>query len=530
MKYFTYCHMTTSELIGGTSRYRRLNAKAPEGFIFHDTEKPLELTDIRRALFKLTPLFENTINAFVFRVDKHTLVASFSALALPKPVTINKPGRWVRDPTDGTYGMSGEVNKLYPVTNDLPGWYIPRVDSLIHAETAFDIGNLYDNCTQLQRLMGTCPCPHKDSGVCLTENVLPIFNGAVKLEDLQSNFYQAFTDAVKGRLKREFSDLDSFEFVSPAYTTDQDFYEGLRPWDDIHFDKVETRRKVFEERGQSRKSKNEYLANKCKSCHFKLINKDSGNFTSCVKDPTNCTGVMSKETAIELIDAWYENEGKIDPTAFSKDEVTVLQQLLGNVYKVKIPSFSTVRRIDVELCGFIDDRFRTSTFAVSANGGDRLRTVYFKNFTDLVSTIPQIEDDIKKLKVSSYYIPDYPKEVFWAMALLRRVTNYPGGWGSRYWLRQIKVALEEANFDVTPLFSNGRYQWAGRSLSLNNFPRGWISPYITGTEAQAYATLNNHRILRNKHRLPVIDPAIDAAPGVTDSEESSVDATLQSLD
>lgn len=489
MKYYSFCKMSPSRELY-RKQYRLVNSKAPEGFIFHDTEAPLDVEALRTPLFKLAQLFDQPKDALVFRINSKTLVASYSVVAIPQPTLVIN----INAPRASYYSNDTSHLKLYPTTDELPGWYISDIYDKSATVLPFDIGNMYDNCTQLQRIMGSCPCVHKDNGVCVAENVLPAFNGAITVDRLESDYYASFTERVKGMLVRNYSEVGGFHYVSPAYTTDQDFYKGLRPWDDIDFSHVDARMQEFKERGEQRKKKNQFVKTQCDDCVFarqKTIYKngrstDRTAIKACMPI-TNCAGSSSEADAIRVLEHYNAQHGLINNSQFTPDEIHALLQLTGQTFKARTP-LSKHKSLLVELTGFRRTRgSRYFEYNVSAAKGDLRRTTVYATYAELLKDIPKVADHLEKLKLfPSYHIP-YPKEALWACALLSRASYQSTGWGNHADLRKISVIVYPSTpnqFSVDAQYCNGRRTWGGIHLDMSNFPKAWLSPYVTSNNGQ----------------------------------------------
>jgi len=484
MKYFTYCKMSPANLVPSSyrsSRYRVTLPSCPEGFIFHDSEAPLEVESLLLPLFKLRKLFENAREAVVFRINENTLVASYSTAAIPKPVTVTIRSKQWSIP---------DQSALYPQTRDLPGWYIPSVVDQSQPIVAFDIGNMYDSCLQLQRLMGSCPCPHKDSGVCLTENVLPTFNGRVTLDDLNANYYIAFDDRVKALLTREFKQAGLFEYVSPGLTTEHDFYKGLRPWDDIDFSRVPERRKVFKDRGKDRRQTTTHVKAACTTCVFayKRVTKKGSAVTPC-GSTDRCTGSVSSDEAETLVQHVGTRDRIENHSEFSAEQVQTLLQLIGKTYHSKV--ITPTRRTEIELTGFKYKHTSSGkysyVFTVHSAKGDRERHCSFKSYEELLTGIPQIASDVASVASNK----PFSKQILWAYVLQLRVLQIRIGWGGSANLRKIKLRETTADFGLTAEYASSRAKYYRDYLVKDNFPHAWVAPYIVDHPLRARAKLDD---------------------------------------
>lgn len=471
MRYFSFCKMSAASKLW-SRQYRVNHPLAPEGFIFHDDEQPLDIEHLRYPLFKLSQLFENSKEAIVFRVNKNTLAASYSLVALPPPVLLRRNERQYDSPL-----------KLYPVTGDMPGWYIADVKEKSSKISAFDIGNMYDNCTQLQRVMGTCPCPHKDSGLCLTENVLPGLGEGIKLENLESNYYASFSDRIKADLKRNFAEVHGFVFVSPSYTTANDFYDGLRPWDDVDFSQVEERKKEFTRRGAARKTKNKFVKSNCSECIFahKITDTNTKKLTVVPCEAVRrCHGAVSREETVDVLKRDYLTKGIEARSKFSFDQICDLIPLTGTQFYAKT-NISIHRRLDVELTGFklIAGEY---VYTVRPVHGNKCRETSFETYDQLLATIPEVAGRVAEQRFQDKLNnkPPLPKEILWGISLLPRVPQGRGGWGSVNELHSVSVVsnFDSSEFEINARFTNGRYTWINKTLTLSNLPYAWLSPYV----------------------------------------------------
>ena len=474
MMYFTYCKMSPASLVPkqyGGARYRLVTKSCPEGFIFHDSEKRLEVTSLLLPLFKLRKLFEGASVAVAFRINDNTIAASYSTAAIPKPVTVNVAGKKRNDPTE---------LRLYPQTRDLMGWYIPSITDQSKPIVAFDIGQMYDGCLQLQRLMGSCPCPHKDSGVCLTENVLPTFNGQVSLGDLTTNYYTLFDDNLKAQLKREFDQVGPFNYVSPGLTTEHDFYEGLRPWDDIDFSKVPTRREEFKKRGYGRRLATTHIKASCSVCVFARREVTKDNFSvvkPCVR-LDQCTGSVLIAEAEALIQHVGTRDSIEINSQFTAKQVHALLRLIGTEYSSRV--ITPTRRTTVELTGF---KARVTgihslyyEYTVHSAKGDLQRSKSFSNYQELITAIPEIAKSVATVENT---LP-YSQQAIWAYTLQLQARHLSVGWGHGAKLRKATIQESPHSFSIGAQYNIGRATYARRYLTKENFPHAWVAPYIVG--------------------------------------------------
>lgn len=383
----------TDSLVNAVSRSRYRGAdyyyrypKAPMGFVFHNTKGVVDLEDIKYPLFKLRELFSNPVptGAVIFKIRDDTYAATYSLSAIPRPIDVGRLNQ-----------RNNMTLRMYPQTGDSPGWYISDVTDKSAEVLAFDMGHVYDNCIHLQRLMGACPCPNLANGTCTKENILPAFNGLLDESALSSDYGSINT---KATAHPSYQTLGAFRYISPIYTTGQDFYQALRPWDAVDFSHVEYRVKEIEQRSAHRVEVNKYVKEHCKKCAFVNTRKNkAGNdiFSACVRNPADhCSGEISVEDADKLMRLWYDKIGFGSIKTFTPTQINGLVTLTGSILSNR-GALCTTRKIDVVLSGFL----RISNqwvYRVSAWKGDTRRAVNYSNFKDLIDSVPEIVELLKQ--------------------------------------------------------------------------------------------------------------------------------------
>lgn len=455
------------------------------GFVFHDTEKPVSLEDLRYPLFKLRELFAEPTpkDAFVFKIRDDTYAATYSLSALPRPVDVGRTN--VRNKVTLT---------MYPQTGDSPGWYISDVANQSAEVLPFDMGHVYDNCLHLQRLMGACPCPNLANGTCTKENILPAFNGLLDELKLSSDYGTITTKAIA---HPDYQTLGMFRYISPTYTTEQDFYQALRPWDGIDFTCVEGRVKEIEERSSKRVSKNLHVKSHCQKCVFVTSHKNkagTNTFIACTRNPVDsCTGIVKTEEADQYLREWYNVHGFGSITDFSASEINTLIVLAGSTL-LNRGVISAARKIEILLSGFIKYN-GTWRYRVSANKGDTRRCTDYTSFKELITAVPEVAG---LLTGSIEEVPFLRKL---GCSILGTHTYVRAGWGGRNDLflttpgdpdvsPRTRTFAEHDNTEEAlcagTKYSAGKYSYSQYRLYKHTYPNQWVR-YVVSEASAAHA-------------------------------------------
>lgn len=419
MKYYTICKFTP------TSHYKRWNQKgavgryeqAPIGFVFHDDEKALELEEIRGALVSLFYLVRKEHEegsedprTIVLRVDAHTLAATFSTSGFPVPHRIRS---WNKD------------NPLFPLPNDEPlvkgtdylnGWLVSDVTNLTAPVNPISFGDLYDNCTQLVKLGGGCPCDLLKTGDCMEYTVLPqlptSFVGPMSSDyDVEQSWL----------LRKRYRDLMGFEYVKPSYTVEGDFSSAMRPYDLHDFALVAQRKAEFAARGAKRKSHNHRRETQCSLCYFSSISPKGK-----VQD---CGYVYNCESAVTQLDAWAYLETRYDRLGFetmsnftAKERDYLIH--LGNT-NVKTTAITGNQAISGILAGFVRTT-RGWGFQLSPTRGCLDRQGVCHSYEEVYRSLANTSHVAAPDKIPK--VPHVTKRVRMACALLAE-RNYVYVWG-----------------------------------------------------------------------------------------------------
>lgn len=318
MRYYTYCLFTPRKQ-GGYPRALFVNSK--DAFLFHDTENKLTVEDLRLPLFKLKKLFQDALTAVCFQVDKHTIAVTFSLSAIPAPI---KYTYW----SWSANTSSQEVEVSFPKCGDFPLSIVENVCDRNSRIVSLDTGEQYENCLQLSRLSGNCPCPLAATGVCVKDNILPALPTSFSADALKAHF----RIEEKALLRVEYATLGDFLFIKPAYSTTHDGWDrhAWRSWTQHSFSGVEKHRKEFSSRGHAGALRKKYVQAHCSSCVFANKSKiiDCG-------ETTYCRGTVDSSALWNLLHKWYGVSGFDSMLGFTPSERNYLISLGGTDIRAK---------------------------------------------------------------------------------------------------------------------------------------------------------------------------------------------------
>lgn len=381
MRYYTYVIFSESLK---RQRYvtRRDAAKyphAPTGFVFHDDEQPLGLYDIRLPLQQIRDVVEHENyeliaqgeevpkRALVYRVDASTLVATFSMSGFPYPT---KEDVWSNKDVPVYPAPAGEGQ--HNLTDELHGWLISDVSKLSTSETEVSFGDIYDNCEQLTRLSGMCPCDMLKTGDCMKYTVLPQLP-----DDFLGPMHTYYEIEPRWFERVARRSMGGFEYVKPSYTNTVDFGNALRPFDTHDFSVVEQRREEFSKRGLLRKKYNKLIKEECSRCTSAL--------TDYKGEIVDCGYKRACEGAKTLDDYWRKlldiyNTLQFQDMPYIPNKVRDYIMHLGFL-KIRSKGITGARFIDANVAGLIYDPYDKRWFIhIVPYRGDLNRHTYYVTY------------------------------------------------------------------------------------------------------------------------------------------------------
>lgn len=366
-----------AKLTAGYNAYRNkfsyIYPRAPDGFLFHDTDDDLPLSAIQLPLKKLSELFEDATKALVLRVDANTLIATFSLNGFPYPTK---------------YGYNSDE---WLQREQLEGYLISDVNDpkAVHVCNPDDV---YSNCIELPRYTGGCPCPLQRTGECKEKNLYPNLPAAFTPADMHTDFL-----IEKESLKRvKYKKLVDFEFVSGALTTVGDFQDAIRPWNTHDFDQVEYRKAELSSRGKERHRRDKFRKEKCKTCCFAVT---GNNFIRDCGQLNRCDAPVSETTAWALVWQWYRDSKFESIPGFTPEQRDFLILKAGDNYSCR--AINKTRRTKVKLAGFVQDLSNNWCYQLSAAAGALQRFVYVASWGELVAIIPELSQEFSPAELNS---------------------------------------------------------------------------------------------------------------------------------
>lgn len=385
-RYYSVCEVTSS-IKQSSKRYLRIYNKAPQGYLFHDTENPLDFSHIRRALFVLAELYDASAKAVVgIRVNPNTIVATFNTSGLPKPAR------------DG--------GKEYIANKRLTGWLHPNARDPGCDTLEVDYDDIYDQCTMLERFTGHCPCPKLEEGLCLP-------NTMFAQHPWLAEAIADYTDPEPSEYKRtRYREIDSFTFTPGQYTVGEDFTEAVRPWDNYDFALVPTRKEEFSERGSANARRHVHRKVECSQCIFSTKNRND-TYSDCGQ-VNRCKQHATEEQAWAVLYKWLEHSTAYTTgnAAFALHEIHYLMRASGMDYLSR--AITPTRNIMTKLAGF-SGRDSLSYRVVPCQGNTERRAT-FSSYADLRKVIhglpaskdiPEVHLDKKHVLAHAIYATWY---------------------------------------------------------------------------------------------------------------------------
>ena len=362
-RYYLLCNGTASlevrQHARSTDSWQHCFPKAAAGFLFHDTDAPLEPAALRRPLHTLLEIYEQGKEVFVVRVSDKTLFASFSLAGVPHPLATR------------TYDAKHKDMLRANADKYSEGYLFRDVRDPHTPIVSFEWNGLYDNCERLERFTDSCPCP--DAGYVCTETILPAL-WDVPLEALRTDYGSPDANTLN---RKRYANIAGFEYLSGALTTPHDFMEAMRPWDYHDFELVNKRKEEYKNRGVQRKQLDQFRKSQCGVCCF----ADKGE--SCGLE-RQCNQSTDETAAWAVLHASYAQEGlgqqPSDRMGFTPEQVSYLISKAGDEFR--FDGFSDNRSIRSQFAGFFR-KDNTWGYAIVTVGRPYTRRNWFINYAKL---------------------------------------------------------------------------------------------------------------------------------------------------
>jgi hypothetical protein len=413
---------------------------ASEGFLFHDTEDSLTFTDIQKALWMLSDLYENAQRVIAIHVDDNTIMATFSTCALPRPT---RPGL-------NHYSVKPDE---YLETTGLSGWLLRDIKDPESGPIPVDYNDLYNDCIMLERVTDNCPCVKQAEGTCFPSTVYQRYPW---LADNTTNY--SAIEVSKFHTKR-YADVAGFEYISGQLATSADFTEAIRPWDNYDFSLVPTREAQFAERGQELSHRSTHRKVECSQCTF-AAKKHGGGYDDCgrIRD---CRTHTTEEQAWVVLFDWLKTKTDFvtGTPGFSPGEINYLIKEAGRTELSK--SISDTRKVPTYLAGFhMGYNARNLQYMVTAARGHLKRHKYYISYEDLRMDYPMLpaSADIPTITLEPKMLLAHAIYAQWAY-----IRGASGGWGHRnhpLW----RVELQHSTMSTYGCTTDGYFY--GPSLSV----------------------------------------------------------------
>jgi hypothetical protein len=365
-RYYSVCEFTPSFLKGSRgSRYNkyylRVYNTAPEGYIFHDSENPLDFNHLQRALYLLSSLYDESAKAVVgVRIDAKTIAVTFNTTGFPKPAR------------DG--------GQEFISNNRLTGWLQENVRDPSCENIPVDFDDIYDQCVMLERFTGHCPCPKLDEGTCLPSTVYAQFPW---LADKTAT-YSAPPSSEYKRVK--YNEIDSFVYTPGQYSVKDDFTDAVRPWDNYDFSLVPVRKDEFSERGSSNARRHVHRKEVCSQCVFST-KKHTGTYEDCGQ-VNSCKNSITEDEAWTALYKWLDEATPYTTgnDAFALHEIHYLMSMADTDMLSR--AITPTRNILTKLAGFSGRD--TIRYRIVPCQGDTERRALFSSYAELRATFPTL--------------------------------------------------------------------------------------------------------------------------------------------
>jgi hypothetical protein len=402
-RHYTVCEMTPSSTTPtrhSSRSFVRVYPRARHGFLFHDTDAPLDIADIRHALLRLSSLHqigegdsETTANqALVLRINDHTLACSFSISAFPQPASLRGPyDRSINNTPK--YEFLGRAN--------LSGWLLTEVNNPACKPVPFKPNDYYDNCERLERLTENCPCALLKDRECINTLVRPSLPEPLSTTEVfDRDFPLSYTMLRKVAYRKLPGD---WALASPKTTGWDDFAETFRPWDYHNFANVDTRKAEISDRAKKRYTREKKRASQCAACVF---SKKYPNLVEDCGQLNSCTEPVTEEMALTVIDDWLDESGFLTMKGFTAAQRDILISLSGETVMAKM--FGSARRISCMYAGFyVTDNANGWKFRMVTEGANLQRAQDFSSYAELqevLLTLPDVDITPVTFTRKVYYI------------------------------------------------------------------------------------------------------------------------------
>lgn len=365
-RYYSICETTPSvQIYRDARRYLRVYNNAPVGYLFHDTEAPLDVNALLKPMFVLSELYEGAQVGIYIRVDAHTVMGTFNTGGIPRPSRV------------------GDVE--YIGKNKMVGWLQKDVRDPEGDVTFVDYDDIYDTCTMLERFTGHCPCPRLNAGTCLP---ITMYVKHPWLTDTVTSFVNPEMETYK---RKRYCVLNDFKFTSGAHTIRADFAEAVRPWDNYDFSLVAARSQIFAERGAENSRRFAHRAVECSQCAFST-KQHTGAYEDCGQI-SSCKSHTTEDQAWTALYDWLKQTPyETGAPEFALHEIHYLMQIAGEDHLSK--AITPTRYTTTKLGGFrligADLSFR-----VAPCQGSTARKKRFDSYTKLRTAFPMLLESDK---------------------------------------------------------------------------------------------------------------------------------------
>ena len=257
---------------------------------------------------------------------------------------------------------------------------ITNINNPAEAPVILKIGQVYEQCVELNRLAGNCPCLKlKENNRCLqTETIFP--------EGYNHDAW--FMEVETHRLKTQsLKEINGFEFVSPGCTVDSDFTKGLRGWDEHDFSFVEDRKETFQERGAALKTKTAHRKKHCSQCIFNCVRTVSNDKTRIHDCGTmyNCKhGAVTEELAWQALDKYYAMSDFDNMPGFTVQQRDYLLRRSGDIFRQRgIISNAMKTKVAYGCFTYVGGGSKKWVYSIHAAAGDKTRCKTYESYTAL---------------------------------------------------------------------------------------------------------------------------------------------------
>jgi len=344
---------------------------------------------------------------------------------------------------------------------------------------------LFGLCTEVEALLGQCPCPRSysngsrgESGptACIETHLSTMVKDVVPLERLMSQYYDRRWRAMPDWFENE-SKLGEFEYISGRMLAPTvHFAPKHLALEDIHPHNIDDNRETILEMAKATAETRRKTLLWCQTCAFSNKDKKAKTGGACYRRAAaRCSGTKTLEQVERAVRSDVEKTDPRGVPGFTWQQRELLMSLGNVVYDVQIPYFSS-RKTQVRLGRFVHrsayPKINETAFRVHAARSDHSRYVDYTSWDDLVAAIPELLE---------HKLPEVPfsEDVYIAYALMcqKRSVRLHRGRGYGGGAQRDLHAVRATAWGVDGYYGHakGTMDYASNSLDANS---SWTERFV----------------------------------------------------